>query len=287
MAPAVIEVVVDNASQDRTLDEVRARQNVRVIANSMNKGFAAAVNQAISEIDAEHYLLLNPDVYGHTNLDALIEASARFGLAAGKLLDQTRTPQKGFTVRRFPTPITLWFELFGLNRLWPSNPINRRYRYFDRDLDQPGPVEQPAGAFLMFRKDVWQKLGGLDPGFTPIWFEDVDFCLRAMKAGYRIQYVPQVEAEHFGGHSIASLGYGCRQVFWCASLLRYAAKHFQSSAYRGLCLAVAVTSVPRAVAGMIRERSLSPFLSCFRILRLAMWCVVSPRNARVDPEWFS
>ena len=37
-------------------------------------------------------------------------------------------PQHGFNVRAFPTPMTLVFELLGLNRLWPSNPVNRRYR---------------------------------------------------------------------------------------------------------------------------------------------------------------
>ncbi len=118
--------------------------------------------------------------------------------------------RRGFTIRRFPTPLTLWFELCGFNRLWPSNPVNRRYRYLDRDLEQAGPVEQPAGAFLMFRRDVWERLGGFDEGFYPVWFEDVDFCRRAADAGYRIEYVPQVEAEHLGGHSVGQISEGCR-----------------------------------------------------------------------------
>jgi len=280
-------IVVDNASRDRTLGEVRARKKVHLIVNDRNLGFAAAVNQAIASSDAEQYLLLNPDVFLRTNPDPLIQASGRDGLASGKLLDQTGTAQRGFTIRRFPTPLTFWFELCGLNRIWPSNPVNRRYRYLDRNLDESGTVEQPAGAFLMFRRDVWKKLGGFDEGFFPIWFEDVDFCLRAVEAGYKIQYLPEVEAEHAGGHSITALRQGCRQRFWCASLLRYAAKHFTSLAYRGLCLAVAVTSVPRAVAGMIRERSLSPFLSSISIIRFATGCFVSPRRARVGPGWFS
>lgn len=287
MAAAMTAIVIDNASRDRTLEEVRARRKVRLIANERNRGFAEAVNQVIAGSDADHYLLLNPDVFLHTNPERLIEMSDRDGLAAGKLFDQTRTAQRGFTIRRFPTPLTLWFELCGLNRIWPSNPVNRRYRYLDRDLDDGGPVEQPAGAFLMFRRDVWEKLGGFDSGFYPIWFEDVDFCLRAAEAGYKIQYVPQVEAEHAGGHSIAGLRSGCRQRFWCASLLRYAAKHFSPFAYRGLCLAVAVTSVPRAVAGMIRECSLSPLLSSISVIWFATGCFVSSRQARVGPGSFS
>ena len=199
-------------------------------------------------------------------------------------MDKTGKPQKGFTIRRFPTPLTLWFELSGLNRLWPSNPVNRRYRYLDRDLDHAGPVEQPAGAFLMFRRDVWERLGGLDEGFYPVWFEDVDFCRRAIDAGYRIEYTPQVEAEHLGGHSVLQIPQGCRARYWCASLLRYGSKHFGFFAYRGVCLAVVLTSVPRAVARMMRERSLSPILSCIHIVGFAGRRLVSPRRPGEDPK---
>jgi GT2 family glycosyltransferase len=61
-------------------------------------------------------------------------------------------------------------------------------------MNLEGLVEQPAGAFLMTRRDVWDQLGGFDQDFHPVWFEDVDFCRRAAEAGYRIQYVPRVRA---------------------------------------------------------------------------------------------
>jgi N-acetylglucosaminyl-diphospho-decaprenol L-rhamnosyltransferase len=175
----------------------------------------------------------------------------------------------------------------GLNRFWPSNAVNRRYRYLDRDLNRGGPVEQPAGAFLLFRRDVWQRLGGLDEGFSPVWFEDVDFCLRATQAGYRIEYVPQVEAEHEGGHSVGQVNRGCRLQYWCASLIRYAAKHYGSPAYRGVCLAVVLTSGPRAVAGMIREGSLFPILSCIKIVGFAVRRLVSLRSPGEEPRLVS
>ena len=281
MAPSATAFVIDNASRDRTLEEVRARKGVRVIANDKNLGFAAAVNQGVraasqEPVASEHLLMLNPDTRLLTALDDLEHASREYGLASGKLLDKTGSPQEGFTIRRFPTPLTLWFELCGFNRLWPSNPVNRSYRYLDRDLDEAGPVEQPAGALLMFRKDVWEQLGGLDEKFYPVWFEDVDFCRRAEEAGYKIEYTPGVAAEHLGGHSVSEIPEGCRAVYWCASLLRYASKHFASSAYCGVCLAVALTSVPRAVVGMIRARSTSPILSCITIVGFAVRRLLSP-----------
>jgi N-acetylglucosaminyl-diphospho-decaprenol L-rhamnosyltransferase len=279
MAPSLTPIVVDNASSDGTLDRVRSRK----IQNPQNRGFAAAVNQGVRATDADFILLLNPDVNLLTPVDDLIDAARRHGLAAGKLVDLQGRPQSGFTIRRFPTPAVLIFELFGLNRLWPSNPVNRKYRYFDRSIDEPGPVEQPAGAFLMFRRDVWEKIGSFDEKFHPIWFEDVDFCRRAAAAGFRAEYVPNVQVSHRGAHSIGQLPPGCRARYWCASLLRYAAKHFDALGYRAVCAAVMVSSFPRMVAGMIQQRSLAPILVYSKIVRFAGLCLVSPRGRGVVP----
>jgi hypothetical protein len=282
MAPEITPVVVDNASQDATTERARSAAEmtpgVRVISNPENCGFAAAVNQGVRATDAEFILLLNPDTRLLTGVEQLVQAGRQYGLSAGKLVDRSGSPQQGFTIRRFPTPLSLCFELFGLNRLWPSNSVNRRYRYLDRDLDQAGPVEQPAGAFLMFRRDIWESLGGLDESFHPVWFEDVDFCRRATSAGYRIEYIPSVAAEHVGAHSLSQVPEGCRSIYWCASLLKYASKHFRSVAYRGICLAVVLTSFPRAVAGMIRTRSTSPITICFKIVGSAGRRLISAQD---------
>ena len=173
----------------------------------------------------------------------------------------------GFGIRRLPTATALAFELLGLNRLWKSNPVNRHYRYLDRDLQQPGPVEQPAGAFLMVRRAVWNRLHGMDESFYPVWFEDVDFCRRAFDMGYRIEYVPSVTALHQGGHSVGVLPPGSRALYWCDSLLRYGAKHFQSGPYRGVCVAVLLGSVAKGLAGIVRERNLELFIVSMRIAK--------------------
>ena len=279
MAPGVAAVVVDNASTDRTLELVRERAEVQVIANSENRGFAAAANQGFRATGADAVLLLNPDVRLKTPITALTDACTQHGLSAGQLTDPSGRPQAGFTIRRFPTPAALALELLGVNRLWQRNPINRRYRYQERDLSLRGPVEQPAGAFLMARRDVWERLGGFDEDFHPVWFEDVDFCRRAIQAGYRIEYVPEVQAEHTGGHSVGKLGATRRELYWYGSLLRYAVKHFGPLEYRGVCLAAMLGSLPRVVAGMIRERSARPVVSWFKIIRLTGRRLVSRPGA--------
>jgi len=245
-------VVVDNASEDRTLEEVRRRPGARLIANPWNRGFAAAVNQGIEALDHPQVLLLNPDAVLLGGLEALARACGeRTAVAGGKLVDQKGRVQAGFVVRRLPTPASLVFELLGINRLWPGNPVNRRYRCRDLDLDRTAEVEQPAGAFLMVRREAWRELGGFDECFRPLWFEDVDFCRRAREAGYRIQYVPEAVARHRGGHSTARMGWERRRLCWYDSLLRYSGKHFSRAAHRVMCLGVLMRSLVEAVRGVV------------------------------------
>ena len=138
-------VAVDNASQDNTRELVERRGAVKLIANLTNSGFASAVNQGVAELDTGLILLLNPDVELETPIDAL-ECACRqdgVGLAGGRLVDRDGRVQTGFTLRRFPTPLTLVFEVLGVNRLFPPNPLNRRYRCLDLDLSEPGEVDQP------------------------------------------------------------------------------------------------------------------------------------------------
>ena len=280
MAPQFTPIVVDNASTDDTVERLGRRRGLRLVANTENLGFAGAVNQAVETLPADFILLLNPDARLLAAVDGLTHSAARYGLAAGKLVDQKGKAQKGFTVRRFPTPMALAFELFGINRLWPTNPVNRRYRCLDRDLDQPGFVDQPAGAFLMVRGDVWRRLGGFDTRFHPVWYEDVDFCRRAVSAGFQIHYFPTAVAEHSGGHSVGRIPPGCRALYWCVSLLKYGAKHFPELPYRGICLAVMVSSVPRMIAGMIQSRNLAPLFAYSKVIWAAGLCLLTPRSSR-------
>jgi N-acetylglucosaminyl-diphospho-decaprenol L-rhamnosyltransferase len=270
-------VVVDNASSDATRHLVMQRPSGRLISNVTNLGFAAAVNQGVAALETELVLLLNPDAELATPLDLMVEACSREGVGAagGRLVDETGQVQSGFTLRRFPTPAALILEVLGINRMLPRNPVNRRYRCLDMDLSQSAQADQPPGAFLMFRREVWQRLGGFDTQFHPLWFEDVDFCKRARDMGVKIQYVPQVIARHRGGHSLAELDWGCRQLYWYVSLLRYASKHFRPYAYRGVSAAVVLGSIFRAAIEMIRWRSMRPLKVYATVAKIAGLSMIS------------
>ena len=282
-------VVVDNASTDQTRREVLRRTGVRLISNPWNRGFAAAANQAIDALEQPYVLLLNPDAVPLGGLGALVEAlSERWTAAAGgKLVDELGRPQAGFAVRRFPSGLALALETLGVNRLWPGNPVNRRYRCLDLNLEAAAEVEQPAGAFMMIRRKVWQELGGFDELFHPLWFEDVDFCRRAREAGYRLRYVPSAVARHRGAHSAGKLSPLDRQLYWYDSLLKYAAKHLGLAARWVTCLAVVLRSVVRAIMGIFLLRGRQALSVHGRIIRLAARCLVSGRRqgGRLSPAY--
>ena len=116
----------------------------------------------------------------------------------------------------------------------------------------PAFVEQPAGAFFMFRRSAWQQLGGFDESFWPVWFEDVDFCARLRSAGFSVRYEPAARAIHQGGHSVGTIPLEIRETYWYGSLLKYAAKHYHSVTLSLVCLSVAAGAAGRAVLSFPR-----------------------------------
>jgi len=246
-------VVIDNASVDGTADVARSHPfpGLSVVQNTDNKGFAGGVNQGVCQTGANsrYLLILNPDTrILSRSLKAMENLCEEHGLACGLLVDDQENPQEGFWARRLPTPISLAFEVLGVNRLWPQNRINRQFRCLDLDPAQPAFVEQPPGACLMVRRDVWELLAGMDERFYPVWFEDADFCRRAYDAGFRIAYCPVVKVQHRGGHSVLQLEDSLRNRLWYGSLLRYSAKHFTAFTFRVMCVVVMAGAALRAIA---------------------------------------
>jgi N-acetylglucosaminyl-diphospho-decaprenol L-rhamnosyltransferase len=270
-------LVVDNASQDSTRDEVLSR-GVALMANSSNAGFAAAVNRGVRATTAPLLLLLNPDAHLKEGLGALVAEfdDPKTGAAGGLLLGSDGHPQTGFMARRLPTPAALIFEVLGINSVWPRNPVNWHYRCLGLDPVTPGVVEQPAGAFLMFSRGIWERVGGFDERFWPIWFEDVDFCKRLRVAGAAVRFTPAAVAIHTGGHSARALPLAVRERYWYGSLLEYAARHYPPLAFRMVCAATVVGSAVRAVRGYPRG-GLRSVVVYGNVCRLALGRMLRPR----------
>ncbi len=255
-------VVVDNASSDGSVSIAR-RAGARLVALSENIGFGPASNLGVREAgSARAILFLNPDAAlldAERSLAALSSALAEPGVdAVAPRLEGEG--QELFQLRKLPTVASLAREAFLVNRLWPTNPWLRRERYLDRDRSSSFDVEQPAGAALLVRRDVLEKLSGFDPAFAPAWFEDVDLCARIWKSGGRIRYVPAARATHVGGTTMRSLSYADYLPLYTRNLLRYLSRHF---------------GAPRRLAAKIS-------LACGALLRLLLLPIVRGDHARSE-----
>lgn len=262
-------IVVDNASTDATLAEVRKRPAVQILAQAENRGFAGGANIGIAAAATPKVLLLNPDAEPVGGLEALSLAvdGVSVGAAGGRLISSDGDEQRGFQYRSLPTPLTLAFEILGVNRVFPGNPVNRKYRH--PMPTEAGDVEQPAGAFLLVHKEAWLTINGFDETFHPAWFEDVDFCKRLLTAGYRIRYVREAVVIHEGGYSFRNMEWREKQVQWYVSLLRYVSKHFSRLGRTLVCTSLLVALAPRALAGLWMERDAGPLVVVKRVFWLA------------------
>ena len=240
-------LLIDNGSELGTACRGESQDRpVKYIRNQENLGFAGAINQGVALTTTPVVVALNPDAVAASNsLDELAKALAKpgVGAAGGLLLGSDGRPQKGFVVRRFPTLASSLSEVLLLNRLWPSNPWNSRYRCLDFDYGVAQEIEQPAGAALAFRRQAWESIGGFDEQFYPVWFEDVDFCRRLRQSGWKNEFCPQSVFQHAGAHSVSKLPFAQRQLYWYGNLLRYFRKHHSPWAVRALRVGV--------VAGML------------------------------------
>jgi len=194
-------IVVDNASSDGSADMVRTEfPQAVLIANAENLGYARGNNQAIQQAQGEYILLLNPDteVFPDTLNCALafLAAHPEAGAIGAKQLFPDGRVQS--SVRGFPTPANLLWEVSGLARLFPRALGGYRMRAFT--YDRVAEVDQPMATFLMARRAVVEQVGLMDEAF-PLFFNDVDWCYRIKQAGWRIYFVPEVQILHYGGAS--------------------------------------------------------------------------------------
>lgn len=264
-------VIVDNASHDETVQRVEefvAWHPVHLVANPENLGFAAAVNHGARESAGDVLLLLNPDAIAEPGaVKALLQCLEATGAVAvgGALLEDYGQPARGFAFRRLPTLISLLYEAMLVNRLWPRNPANRRYRCLDADYSQQQEVEQPAGACLAITRAAWESVGGFDEQFFPVWFEDVDLCRRLLEHGGKIVYCPAARFRHSGGHSVGQLPVRDKQLLWYGNMLRYARKHFSSGQVVTLRTGIVAGMLLRSLAALFgaRQAPLGETLSAY------------------------
>lgn len=227
LPPAVEAVVVDNASEDGSAAMVRSEfPGARLIANERNENYARGTNQAIDAATGDAILLLNPDVEVTASaletLATALAANPKRAAVAPKLVHGDGRVQR--SIRGFPEPGPLLWDILGLARLFPRSRRFGAYRMTFFDYDKPADdVPQPMASCLLIARAALEKIGPMDETF-PLFFNDVDWCLRAHRAGFSIAYTPDAVVVHAGG---ASTKKARVDATWEShrALLRFTKKH--------------------------------------------------------------
>lgn len=186
--------VIDNASSDNSLKLAKnSFPEVDYIISNKNLGFSAGNNLALRKVKTEYVLILNPDteVFPGT-ISYMLEFMEKCPAAgaASCRVEKVDGTLDWASHRGFPTPWAsfLYFVLKDKSL----------YNLTGRDFTKPHEVDAVAGAFLLTRKSVLDKVGLFDEDYF-MYAEDIDLCYRIKEAGFKIMYVPQVRIIHYKG----------------------------------------------------------------------------------------
>lgn len=246
--------VVDNASEDGSVDYVRARfPEVNYIENHQNLGFSRANNQAIRLTHAEFVLLLNPDtVITSTTLVASLREMLerpRCGALGVRMFD-IRGRYLRESKRGFPTPWASFCRFSGLCYLFPNTKLFAGYYMGHLSDEDPQSVEVLIGAYMMMRRSVLQEVGLLDESFF-MYGEDIDLSYRIYRAGYECRYLP-LPMIHYKGESSVLDSERYIRSFYGAMKIFYAKYYPKPRHWLGRCLIAGAINV---VATLSRLRA--------------------------------
>lgn len=200
-------IVVDNSSADGSVETLRERfPEVTAIALDRNLGYAEGNNLAAEAASGDWLLLLNPDTVVQAGaietLIRFLEEHPKAALAAPRLVSMDGSTQA--SVRGMPTPLALFAAWFHLDRVFGPRPSLTAYRLPGFDYERTQPAPQPMASAWLLRRTAWEQVGPFDPAF-PLFFNDVDWCLRALDAGWEIWYVAEAVVVHRGGASTSQV----------------------------------------------------------------------------------
>jgi GT2 family glycosyltransferase len=227
--PGLRTVVVDNASTDGSADMVAAEfPHVELVRSDINLGFAGGANRAFERGGFDYFLLLNPDVEidaaALPRLVAFMETMPA-AAAVAPLLTGTDGRVQTHMYRRFPTRLQIALFWTVLRPLTSRIGALRR-RIFEHDLRgvDPVPVDQLPGAAMLIRAAALRSIGPFDAGYF-VWWEDVDWCYRAMRAGYTLHVLPDARVVHEGGASFGAWSIETRVFQFYRAFYRFLAVH--------------------------------------------------------------
>ena len=233
-------IVVDNGSRDGSAEALAERDDITLIANPENRGYAAAVNQAYERAGGEFVLLLNSDVeFKPGGLSTLLRFLRERSNVAGVgplYLNPDGTEQQHHY--RFPTfGATIGNMSRVLGRFPPLARRVRSYRMLDDDFSQARPVEQPSASCLLIRRSALPNDALMDEQF-PIYFNDVALAHSLAQRGHHLWMTPESVVVHEHGASTRQLGglLARQHIGAHVRYLKATEPRYKVEVYRGLVL---------------------------------------------------
>lgn len=192
-------IIADNASSDDSLEFMQKEYpEIRVIKNAENGGFSKGYNDALSQIDADFYVLLNSDIevtpHWIKPIITLMESDKSIAVCQPKLLSYAE-PEKFEYAGAAGGFIDKYGYPFCRGRIFQNlETDNGQY-------DNVCEVFWASGAAMFVRAELYHKFGGLDNDFFA-HMEEIDFCWRLKNEGYKVMYCPDSKVFHVGGGTL-------------------------------------------------------------------------------------
>lgn len=187
-------IVVDNHSEDGSLEALEKLKSIKLIKNSDNLGFAKANNIGIKKALGKYILLLNSDTkVKKGSLDRLVsfaKSHDKAGVVGAKLLNKDGSVQP--SAFHFPS-ITNAIGYYLLGR--DTSPL----KYFPQGKDAV-EVDAVVGASFLITPEAKRKVGLLSEKYF-MYFEDIDYCRKVREVGLKVYYLPDAEVIHYHGAS--------------------------------------------------------------------------------------
>ncbi len=198
--------IVDNKSGDDSIETINkwissngADRKIYVIESSSNSGFASGNNIGIKAQNAQYYLLLNSDTLIRSGaIRAILDTALKFpeaGLISPRLEWPDGTGQE--SCFRFPSPL---IEMSYASQTALIDRLLRKYIVARPVQTQIARPQWTSFACVLIKHEVFKEIGLLDEGYF-MYFEDVEFCHRASKAGWSIVHNPEARVVHLRGGS--------------------------------------------------------------------------------------
>lgn len=248
-------IVVDNASSDKSVDEIKKNfPHVKIIENKENLGFAKANNQGIRQAQGRYVLLLNPDTKILDNallkMISWMDKNPKVSVSTCRLLNEDGSiqPTGGF----FPTlPKLFAWQLF-LDDILPLKSYHPKKQFYDKEKE----LDWVTGAFFLFRKEIIDKVGLFDEKFF-MYAEELEYCYRIKKAGFKVFFTPRASIIHYG---FKSGSYDKALIAEYESLKYFYKKHYP--AYKAILARIILKFGALLRFGII---SRSTYEKCFKV----------------------